>query len=576
MSQQSIRNFVIIAHVDHGKSTLADRFLELTGTVSKRDLKEQFLDQMELERERGITIKMQPVRMVYHPHREITQTGPRKSAQVENYVLNLIDTPGHVDFSYEVSRSLAAVEGAILLVDATQGIQAQTISNFNLAKKEGLKIIGALTKIDLNPPYIAEIEKEVADLIGIEPKEILRVSGKTGEGIRTLLDAVISKIPAPKGDTSKALRALVFDSSFDPYRGVIAYVKIVDGSIKKGDKFVFCKTRALGEVLEVGIFTPELKPKDELFAGEIGYIATGIKEPNKVRVGDTLTKFKIQKIEAEPLPGYSEPQPVVFASFFPAGADDFQLLEDALSKLKLNDASFTFSAVRHSVLGQGFKIGCLGSLHLEIVKERLLREYGLELVITFPSVMYRVVTNDKKIIDIHTPQELPPLHLIKSIQEPWVKGTILTPPEYLGQVISLIQNSRGYINTTESLVREIILNFELPLGELIVDFYDRLKSITRGYGSLSYEVSNFKPGDLVKVDILVAGKVLEAFSRIIPRHSADSWGRATIEKLKEILPREVFPVPIQAAIGSKIIARVTLPALKKDVTGHLYGGDRTR
>ncbi|MBI2633844.1 MAG: elongation factor 4 [Parcubacteria group bacterium] len=560
MSQENIRNFVIVAHIDHGKSTLADRFLEITGTVSKREMHEQFLDQMDLEREKGITIKMQPVRMSYQ-------------LKAISYQLNLIDTPGHVDFSYEVSRSLAAVEGAILLVDATQGIQAQTLANFRMARAQGLTIIGALTKVDLEPPNLEDIKNQVAELIGFSREEILLVSGKTGEGVEMLLQKAIKNIPPPAGSADSPLRALVFDSHYDAYKGVIAYVKIVDGSVRKGQALHLFATGTRAEALEVGIFQPRLEEVNELSRGEIGYIATGIKEAEKVKVGDTITSANSR---VQPLPGYREPRPLVFASFFPKEADGFKQLRDALEKLKVNDSALNFVPVRQEMLGQGFRVGILGTLHLEIVKERLQREYKIEPVITLPSVLYHAVFASGKIVEVPTPQELPPSPGLEALKEPWVKAEILIPAEFLGSTLGLIQNNRGRNQTVETLGREVLLRFEIPLAEIIVDFYDKLKSVTRGYGSLAYELDDWRAGDLVRVDILVMGEPVEAFARILPRAEAEPWGRATIEKLKEILPREVFPVPIQAAIGSQILARVTMPALKKDVTGYLYGGDRTR
>lgn len=559
-----IRNFVIISHVDHGKSTLADRFLELTGTVEKRQFREQFLDQMEIERERGITIKMQPVRMRYRAPNE---------PGIE-YILNLIDTPGHVDFAYEVSRALAAVEGAILLVDGTQGIQAQTLAHLELAKKEGLCIIGAVNKIDLPIPDIESLKKEMAKLIGCEPEEIFEISGKTGKNVAQLLEAVIEKIPPPAGVKDSALRAIIFDSTYDPFQGSIAYIRVVDGSVRRHQPIASFGTGFKTKALEVGIFKPERQPQDELTAGEIGYIATGIKEPGMLRVGDTITAA--DQPAAAPLAGYEKPKPMVFAGFYPKDAKDLPSLRDALQKLKLNDAALVFEPSRQDVLGQGFRVGFLGALHLEIVKERLSREYGTEPFITQPSVWYKAVTT-KGIVDVFTPADLPGAQFLKEIREPWVRLEVIAPQEYLQVVTQLIRNNRGepkLFETTGS--SRTLIQAEMPLAEVIIDFYDKLKSVSKGFASMSYELLGWRAGDLVKLDILIAGSRQEALSRILPREAAQYVGRSIIEKLREILPAEVFPVPLQSAVGSRILARVTIPALRKDVTGYLYGGDRTR
>lgn len=621
--ENNIRNFAIIAHIDHGKSTLADRFLELTGTIEKRKMKEQFLDTMELERERGITIKLQPVRMNY-----------RFAGQ--DYMLNLIDTPGHVDFSYEVSRSLAAVEGAILLVDATKGVQAQTLANLYLAQQQGLIIVPAINKIDLPGARVEEVEEEVKNLLGekILPNpsrnkfgtgfftkwggdQIYKISAKEGTGVEELLQAVIVKVPPPKIDPpaggQKPFRALVFDSNYDSYKGVLAYVRMVDGQIKRGDKIMFMASAARVEAIEVGIFTPGLKPTDKLSAGEIGYIATGLKEVALCRVGDTITianwheyntnitnnnsgksVSKLAQIsDIKPLPGYKEPNPMVFASFYPSTlrqaqgklisgqvhneAQDYNQLRDALSKLKLSDAALVFEPESSDALGRGFKCGFLGMLHLEIVAERLRREYNLELIVTTPSVVYRVKKKNGEEITIYSPQQLPDPSVIDEIREPWVKLEVISPSEYLGVVMKLLQTIGGtYFDTQYIGTQRVVISYEAPLREIIVDFYDKLKSVTSGYASMGYELIGWRQDDLVRLDIMVAQEGVEAFARIIPRHKAASEGRVIVEKLKEILPPQMFAVALQAAVGGKIVAREDLTARRKDVTAKLYGGDVTR
>ncbi len=571
MDLNFIRNFVIIAHVDHGKSTLADRFLELTSTISLHKFREQFLDQMELERERGITIKMAPVRMIYKSEAEFSGS---------EFILNLIDTPGHVDFSYEVSRSLAAVEGAILLVDGTQGIQAQTIANLELAKREGLKIIGVINKIDLLIPDITELKKELANLIGTTAEKILQISAKTGQGVKNLLEEVIKQIPPPTGSTDAFFRALVFDSKYDPFRGVIAYIRVKDGKVRKGAKLQFVATSVQFEATEIGYFKPELSPCQELIAGEIGYIATGLKEVGVVKVGDTIiSEIKDPKIEVKAfaLPGYREPQPMIFAGFYPIEENSFQALRDALLKLKLNDASLIFSEERQEALGKGLRVGFLGVLHMEIVKERLSREYGIEPIVTMPSVRYRIKLKNGAIKEIETPQQLPSEQEIIEIQEPWIKGEIILPGEYLGSILELVKQSRGEIKTVESLERgRVLLKFEAPLAEVIIGFYDKLKSVSRGYASATYEISDWRKGDLVKLDILIAHEIKPELSRIVSKQNVESLARSMVLKLKELLPQELFPVALQAAVSGRIIARETIPALRKNVTAHLYGGDRTR
>ncbi len=576
MSQQNIRNFCIIAHIDHGKSTLADRFLELTGTVEERKMKKQVLDQMDLERERGITIKLQPVRMKY----ELVKS--------QEYILNLIDTPGHVDFSYEVSRSLAAVEGAILLVDATQGIQAQTLANLYLALEQDLAIIPVINKIDMPNAAPEEVAKEISDLIGVEEREIIRISAKTGENIEAVLKEVIEKIPAPQGDREKPARALIFDSYFDSYKGAVAQVRIVDGKINKGDKICFLKAKIESEIIELGIMKPELAKTEFLEAGDIGYIATGLKEVSKCRVGDTIAKVVSSKQQVasnddgstyniEPLAGYKEVKPVVFASMYPVEGDDYPELRDALEKLKLNDASLSFEPESSSALGRGFRCGFLGMLHLEIVSERLTREYDMNLVITTPSVSYQVIKRNGKKITIFSPADLPDPSAIEEIQEPWVKLEIVLPENRIGAIMKLAENSRAIYKSTDYLSQDrVILFYEAPLINIIVDFYDNLKSVSSGFASMSYELIGFKKEDLIKIDILVGGERVEAFSKIVPRSESYEDGKRIVEKLKDAIPRQNFAVALQAAISGKIIARETIRPFRKDVTAKLYGGDVTR
>lgn len=573
MPQQNIRNFCIIAHIDHGKSTLADRFLELTGTVEKRKMKKQVLDQMDLERERGITIKLQPVRMKY-----------------KEYTLNLIDTPGHVDFSYEVSRSLAAVEGAILLVDATQGIQAQTLANLYLALEQDLTIIPVINKIDMPNAAPEEVAKEIGDLIGVEEKEIIKISAKTGENVETVLEEVIKKIPAPKGDSGKPARALIFDSYFDSYKGAVAQVRVVDGKISKGDKICFLKTKIESEIIELGIMKPELVKTEFLEAGDIGYIATGLKEISKCKVGDTVAKAVSNKYQVssdsnaydikniEPLAGYKEVKPVVFVSMYPIDGDDYPELKDALEKLKLNDASLSFEPESSSALGRGFRCGFLGMLHLEIVSERLSREYNMNLVITMPSVSYQVIErNSDEKITIFSPADLPDPSAIEEIQEPWVKLEIVLPKDKIGAIMKLAENSRAIYKSADYLSQDrVILTYEAPLINIIVDFYDNLKSVSSGFASMNYELIDFRKEDLIKVDILVGGERVEAFSKIVPRSESYENGKRIVAKLKDAIPRQNFAVALQAAISGKIIARETIKPFRKDVTAKLYGGDVSR
>ncbi len=565
----NMRNFVILAHIDHGKSTLADRFLELTGTIPEEEIRPQYLDSMDLERGRGITIKMHPVKMEY-----------------KGYILNLIDTPGHVDFSYEVSRSLAAVEGAILLVDATKGIQAQTLANLELAKGQNLVIIPAINKIDSPQAKTKEAKIDLAKLLDIPENEVFEISAKYGTNVEKLLQAVIEKIPSPAGDSEKPLRALIFDSKYDSFKGVIAYLRIIDGEIESGDKIYLIQTETKGEVKEVGYFKPELAKAQELKAGEIGYIATGIKEPGRVRVGDTVTKSKInppaggqksKMIETEALVGYKEPKPMVFASIYPGNPDDFETLKTALSKLKLNDASLFFEMEIKEVLGRGFRCGFLGTLHAEIVLERLRREFGLDLVISNPQVLYKIINKEGKEIFVYSPGDWPPESEIKEALEPWVKLEIMTPTNFMGEISELLKNSEGsFVENKYFSSDKLLLVYEVPLKEIIVGFYDKLKGLTQGFASMNYEILSWRPGDLVKLEILIAGEKEEAFSKIASAKKAFEEGRRIINKLKEILPAQLFSVPLQAAISGKIIARETIKAKRRDVIAPLYGGDYTR
>jgi GTP-binding protein LepA len=559
---QHIRNFVIIAHIDHGKSTLADRFLELTKTVEMRKMQAQYLDQMDLERERGITIKLQPVRMKY------THEGV-------HYELNLIDTPGHVDFTYEVSRSLAAVEGAILLVDATKGIQAQTLANLHLAQQQKLVIIPVLNKIDLANARTEQIRDELSYLLGVEPEEILAISAKDGTNVEKVLQRVIEKVPPPQEEKGE-LKALIFDSTFDAYKGVIAFVRVFSGSIKRTEKIMTYATKSKVDVLEVGIFSPQLIQGEELSAGEIGYVATGLKDPGQIRVGDTIT-FQNVHTGFKSLEGYKEVRPMVYASFFPESSDDYDLLKDALSKLKLTDASLTYEPESSAGLGRGFRVGFLGMLHVEIVSERLKREFGLALIISSPSVEYAVTLKNGEETKVRSAAMLPDPNRLDGIAEPIVALEIIAPASYLGSVMELVSKFRNNYVGTQYIGKETaLLKYEVPLSEIITDFYDKLKSVSSGYASMSYEPIGFKKDDLVRLDILVADDLIEPFSRIIPRTSAYQEGRATVEKLKGVIPRQLFAVAIQAVVGGKVLARETISAQRKDVTGYLYGGDVTR
>jgi GTP-binding protein LepA len=559
IDQSKIRNFCIIAHIDHGKSTLADRLLEITGAVEKRKMKEQILDSMDLERERGITIKLAPARMHHN-----------------GFTLNLIDTPGHVDFNYEVSRSLAAVEGAVLLVDATQGVQAQTVGNLFLALGEDLAIIPALNKIDLPAADIPRRTEELVKLIGCDPSEILVVSGKTGQGVPELLDAIVARIPSPSGQPGQAPRALVFDSKYDDYKGVVAYARVMDGTIRKGDRLRMMATHSDGEVLELGSLGPTgYAPLPELETGQIGYIVTGLKDLQSCRVGDTITL--VSAPATEPLPGYREVRPMVFAGIFPKDGAEFQKLRESMEKLKLNDAALAYEPEHSPAIGYGFRCGLLGMLHLEIVKERLSREFGVDVIVTTPSVAYKVKKTGGEAIVIKSPLELPDPGHVEVIEEPWVKADIVTPKEYIGAVMALSQERRGTYLTTEYLSEDrAILHYEIPLATVIVDFYDKLKSVTSGYASLNYEFMDYRPADVVRLDILVAEDREDALSSLVYRDEAERVGRGIVETLKESIPKEWFVIKLQAAVGGKIVAADRISALRKDVTGYLYGGDVTR
>jgi GTP-binding protein LepA len=557
MTQDKIRNFCIIAHIDHGKSTLADRFLELTHTVSKRDMHEQMLDTMELEQERGITIKLQPAKMQY-----------------KGFDLNLIDTPGHVDFFYEVSRSLAAVEGAILVVDASQGIEAQTLSNVYQAIDHNLEIIPVVNKIDLPHAEPEKVAKEIADLLGIDDKEVIFASGKTGEGVEKILDRIIEKVPAPIGNPEKPLRALIFDSFYDSYKGVVTYVRIVDGKLPTGNRIHLMATKVNAETLDIGIMTPKLVSQKELACGEIGYIVTGLKNVAQAQVGDTVTLLN-QEVEA--LPGYQKVKPFVFAGIYTTEGDDYPLLRDALGKLSLSDSSLEYLPESSTALGFGFRCGFLGLLHMEIIKERLEREFNLDLIVTTPSVSYEVVKASGEMVTLHSASELPDRSQIKEIREPWIKLEIVSPSDYIGPIMELLQKRRGVFHGIDYLEEtRVVIKSDLPLSQIVTDFYDQLKSMTSGYASMNYDFIGYKPSDLVRVDILVSEVPVDTLAMLVHKTEALNSGKKIIERLKELIPRQMFKVVLQAAIGGKIIAREDIPAFRKDVTAKLYGGDVTR
>ncbi len=559
-----VRNFSIIAHIDHGKSTLADRILEITKTISKREMLDQFLDDMELERERGITIKAHAVRVLHN-----------NAADGKEYIFNLIDTPGHVDFSYEVSRSLAACEGAILVVDATQGIQAQTLANVHLALEGDLKIIPVLNKIDLKSARTGEVSMELGKILGVSEDDISKVSAKTGEGIEAVLNRIVKDIPAPAGSEELPLQALIFDSQYNSYRGVVALIRVVNGFIEKGMKLKFMGENAVSDVEEVGIFGPEMIKKDNLSTGEVGYIITGIKEVGSIVVGDTVTNA------GEParasLPGYKKPKPMVYSGLFPVDGGDYENLRDALGKLSLNDASLDFIPEVSNALGYGYRCGFLGLLHMEIIKERLEREYGLKLITTAPNVAYRITLSNEEILEVKRPSDFPDLEKIMSIEEPYTEVTIITPKEYIGKIMKLAESKRGdFVDMIYISIERVEIKYIIPLSEIIVDFFDQLKSISSGYGSLDYEVMGFEQSDLVKLDILVAGDRVDELSVIVHQDNAYHIGRELALRLRKIVPRQNFEVPIQATIGKRIIAKERVAPYRKDVTAKLYGGDITR
>jgi GTP-binding protein LepA len=563
-NQAHIRNFCIIAHIDHGKSTLADRLLEYTGTVSKREMIEQTLDQMELEREKGITIKAQAVRMLY------------TALDKEEYELNLIDTPGHVDFTYEVSRSLAACEGVLLVIDATQGIEAQTLANLYLALEADLNIIPIINKIDLPSAEPERVKQEVEDVIGLPQEEAILASAKEGIGTQDILEAIVQRIPPPKGNLHQPLRALVFDSHYDSYKGVIAYVRIVDGELHEGERIAMVATESTTEILEAGYFQPRLISTSILSAGEVGYIATGFKNVKDCRVGDTVTTPNaLGTIEA--LPGYKPAKPMVFAGIYPVEGNEYPLLRDALDRLKLNDASLFYEPETSTALGFGFRCGFLGLLHMEIIQERIEREYNLDILATAPSVEYYVTKTNGEILEVDNPSQVPDSGEIEKIEEPWMDISIFTPARYIGTIMDLVTTRRGTFKEMKYIEAErVLLNYQIPLAELITDFYDQLKSRTQGYASLDYSFGGYQEADLVKLDILVNGVPVDALSLILHREKAYVQGRQLVEKLRKLIPRQLFEVPIQAAIGSRIIARETVKAVRKDVLAKCYGGDITR
>ena len=556
--KEKIRNFSIIAHIDHGKSTLADRILEYTGAVSDRDMKEQFLDKMDLERERGITIKAQTVKIKY-----------------KDYILNLIDTPGHVDFIYEVSRSLAACEGALLVVDASQGVEAQTLTNVYMAIDNDLEIIPVINKIDLPNAEPERVKMEIEDIIGLDAREAILASAKEGIGIKEILDRIIEVIPPPSGDENAPLKALIFDSWYDSYQGVIALIRVVDGEIKKGDKIKFMSSNKEGEIIKLGIYSPYPQEVERITTGDVGFVITGIKNIKDILVGDTITHAK--NPAKKPLPGFRKVKPMVFAGIYPVNTDDYQELRDSLEKLALNDSSFTFEPETSQALGFGFRCGFLGLLHMEIIQERLEREYGVDIITTAPTVVYKVHTKKEEVLEIHNPSDLPNPTLIEYIEEPYILTSIHTPSEYIGPILKLCEEKRGIQKDLKYLdVGRVVAEYELPLNEIVLDFYDKLKSVSRGYASMDYTFSGYRKSDLVKLDILINGKPVDALSVIVHRENAYYKGRDLCSKLKEIIPRQLFEVVIQAAIGSKVIARTTIKPLRKNVLAKCYGGDITR
>lgn len=564
MNNQHIRNFCIIAHIDHGKSTLADRLLEITGTIEKRKMQAQVLDQMDLERERGITIKLQPVQM-------------RTLVNGEEYELNLIDTPGHVDFTYEVSRSLQACEGALLVVDATQGIQAQTLANLYLALEQDLEIIPVINKVDLPAAQPDRVAEEVSHLLGVPKEDMVFISAKTGLNVEAVIQKIVEKVPPPTGEISAPVKALIFDSVFDDYRGVVTYVRVEEGSIKAGSHLRLMGSSATSDALEVGVFTPKMQPKEILNAGEIGYIVTGFKDVEAARVGDTVTLADHPASSA--LPGYKTLQPMVYAGIFIKEGSEYEHLRDAIGKLKLNDAALSFEPEHSPALGFGFRCGFLGLLHLDIVQERLRREYNLDVIVTVPSVAYRITQTNGQVKTIASPLALPDPSVVDLIEEPWMKVDIVSPTEYIGAIMALLVEKRGkprdqeleYVDPTR-----VIIHYSLPLSQIVVDFYDRLKNVSSGYASMGYDFIGFEPADVQRMDIIVAEEMVEALSTIIYKDEAQRAGRVVVEELKKMLPRQMFEVKIQASIGSKIVASERIPAMRKDVTAKLYGGDLSR
>ena len=558
----NIRNFSIVAHIDHGKSTLADRLIQQTGTVAARDMEERMLDSMDIERERGITIKAQTVRLEY------------KALDGKDYILNLMDTPGHVDFAYEVSRSLAACEGSLLVVDASQGVEAQTLANVYHALDAGHEIVPVLNKIDLPAAEPDRVKQQIEDVIGLDASEAVPISAKTGIGIDLVLEAIVTRLPPPEGDEDAPLKALLVDSWYDAYLGVVVLVRIIDGSMKRGQRIKMIGTDAHYEIEKIGVFKPKMQDVARLGPGEIGFITAQIKEVADTRVGDTLTDEKKGCTTA--LPGFKPAQPVVFCGLFPVDAANFEDLRAAMGRLRLNDASFSYEMESSAALGFGFRCGFLGLLHLEIIQERLQREFNLDLIATAPSVIYKITLTDGTIIDLHNPADMPDVVKIEEIAEPWIKATILTPDEYLGSVLKLCQDRRGVQIDLNYVGKRAMVIYELPLNEVVFDFYDRLKSISKGYASFDYVITEYKAGDLVKMSILVNAEPVDALSMLVHRTRADMRGRAMVEKLRELIPPHMFQIPVQAAIGGKIIARETIRALRKDVTAKCYGGDATR
>ena len=562
MKKENIRNFSIIAHIDHGKSTLADRLLELTGAVSKREMKEQILDNMDLERERGITIKLNAVKLNYH-------------YKNEDYVINLIDTPGHVDFSYEVSRSLAACEGAILVVDAAQGIEAQTLANLYLAMEQDLTIIPVINKIDLPNADIPRVKKELVEVLGFNEEDIILCSAKTGEGVEEILHAVVEKVPGPNIDINKPTRALIFDSYFDPYRGVVLLVKLVDGKINVGDTIKMMASKSTFEVVELGVHTPKEEKYNELKSGEVGYIAASIKDISTVSVGDTITVVGHEASDA--IKGYKKMKPMVFSGIFPTEPNRYEELKEALIKLKLNDAALTFEPETSEALGFGFRIGFLGLLHMDVIITRIEREFNIGIIATSPSVVYEVTLTDGSKIDVDAPSKMPEKTKISYIEEPYIYTNIIAPAEYIGPIMELCQNKRGIYKSVDYIdATRIDVHYEIPLSEIVYDFYDRLKSTTKGYASFDYELCGYKESSLVKMDILLNGEIVDALSVIIHKDFAYPKGRAIVKKLRELIPRQMFQIPIQASVGSKVIARENISALKKNVLAKCYGGDVSR